>query len=104
MTLWINDQIRLPDGRVGTVCYLGLDGDGIIFGLHDIPLGDLEGTDGGCTVGGADLPLNHPARRWFAEAMLRKPEVQKYFDIPCVGESYTIIRKCERGIIGEVAP
>lgn len=34
MTLWINDQIRLPDGRVGTVCYHGLDGDGIIFGVQ----------------------------------------------------------------------
>jgi len=99
MTLWINDQIRLPDGREGTVCYHGLDGDGIKFGLHDIPLEDLEGTDGGLFVGGANLPANHPARQWFAEAMLRSPDVQKYFKLPCVGEEYEIIRKCDHGVV-----
>ncbi len=101
MTLWINDQVQLPDGRIGTVCYHGLDGNGIKFGLHDIPLEDLEGTDGGLFVGGANLPANHPSRQWFAEAMLRSKDVQKYFELPCVGEDYEIIRKCDHGTVPE---
>ena len=101
MMLWINDQIRLSDGREGTVCYHGLDGDGVKWGLHDIPLEDLEGTDGGTVIGEKDLPRNHPSRQWFADAMLRSPEVQKYFSLPCVGEDFEIIRKCHHGIIEE---
>jgi hypothetical protein len=97
MTLWINDQIRLPDGRVGTVTYHGLDGDGIKWGLHDVPLEDLEGTCGGVLA--TNLPLNHPSWKWLADAMLRSPEVQKYFSLPCVGEEFEIIRKCEFGKI-----
>jgi|GEM_PF-1774365 hypothetical protein len=93
--LWINDQIRLPDGRVGTICYNGLDGLGIKFGLHDIPLEDLEGTSGGCF--NDRLPLNHPSRKWESEAMLRDVKIQKYFSIPCVGEEFKIIRKCKDG-------
>ena len=73
ITLWINDQVRLPDGRVGTISYHGLDGDGIIFGLHDIPLEDLEGTTGGVLAD--NLPSDHSSRQWHAEAMLRLPEL-----------------------------
>jgi hypothetical protein len=95
MYLWINDQVRLPDGRVGTIVCHGLGGNGIKFGLYDIPLEDLEGTTGG---GFADnLPADHPSRKWFADAMLRSPEVQKYFSLPCVGEEFEVIRKCDHG-------
>jgi hypothetical protein len=97
ITLWINDQVRLPDGRVGTVSYHGLDGDGIIFGLHNIPLDDLEGTTGGVLED--NLPQDHPSRNWNAEAMLRLPEHQRFFSLPCVGTEYEIIRKCDHGRI-----
>lgn len=93
--IWINDQVQLPDGRFGTVTYYGLDGVGIKFGTHNIPLEDLEGTTGGCLKD--DLPQDHPSRKWRAEAMLREPELQKYFKIPCVGEDFEVIRICKQG-------
>ncbi len=98
--IWINDQIQLPDGRVGTVTYYGLDGVGIKFGLHDIHFEDLEGTTGGCLRD--DLPKDHPSRKWKAEAMLRNPNMQKYFSLPCVGEEFKIIRKCKMGNVDEL--
>jgi len=94
--LWINDQIRLPDGREATVCYHGLDGDGIKFGLHDIPLEDLEDT---CPVFKQELPPEHPARNWTPDAILREKDYQKYCSLPCVGIEFEIIRKCSKGII-----
>ncbi len=88
--LWINDVIKLPDGRVGTVVYHGLDGEGIKFGIHNVPLEDLEGTSGGLFRD--DLPLNHPSWQWRAEAMLRDQKLQHLFDIECVGEEFEMVR------------
>lgn len=84
----LGSQVRLPDGRCGTVVYNSLVGVGIKFGLHDPDLADFEYTDGNTRYSGA--PDDWP---WEPEALLRDPwpGADKY-ELECVGEEYDIIR------------
>jgi len=60
--------VRVPDGRIGTVVFNGLEGVGIKWGGHDVSEADFEGTYG---------DLFPPTRfcRWWPDAMpmLRRP-------------------------------
>ncbi len=76
--------VELPDGRVGTTVYNGLDGVGIKWGRHTVTSDDIEG-HGGCEMH-CEPP---PDYEWFPEAMLREP--YKYADLPCVGEDFEIL-------------
>jgi len=76
----LNTVIRLPDGRVGTICYNWLDGCGGVWGKHK-----FEMPDGGF----GNLP--HP------QFMLREKELSALLkghhtsDLECVGEEYEVI-------------
>lgn len=88
----LGTQIRLPDGRVGTVVYKSLIGIGIKWGLHDPDPADFEGTTGN-TVS-EEKPPNWP---WEPDTLLREyvPGLEE-FGFPadkCVGEDYEIIRE-----------
>lgn len=74
----LNTLIRLPDGRIGTICYNGLDGRGGIWGRHNFV---MEGN-------GENLPK--------PEFMLREPIAhwKNYEDrknVECVGENFEVI-------------
>jgi len=80
----LNTIIRLSDGRVGTICWRHLDGEGGIWGRHH-----FEMPDGGF----GDLPA--------PQFMLREKEVEELLrgnginshrpDLECVGEEYEIL-------------
>lgn len=78
----LNTVIRLPDGRVGTICYHHIDGYGGVWGIHR-----FEMPDGGF---GNELPM--------PDFMLRPKEVEGLLrrwghrpDLECVGEQFEII-------------
>ena len=83
----LGTQVRLPDGREGTVVYNGLDGVGIKWGLHDPDPDDFAATSGGLVA--EQTPDDWP---WIPDAMLRDP--YKYGDpqIEYVGDDVDIIR------------
>ena len=66
--------VKLPDGRIGTVVYHGLDGYGIKWGRLQVPVDEL---------------LNGTASdEWAPEALLREP--YKTADYECVGDDYEV--------------
>lgn len=74
----LNTIVKLPDGRIGTICYRHLDGEGGVWGEHQ-----FEMPEGGF---GDELPE--------PEFMLRDKSLQgrvggEYSE--CVGEDYEII-------------
>lgn len=77
-------KIKLPDGRIGTVVYNGIDGIGIKWGEHNIKEIDIHGSGG---LINEEIPGDYA---YFADAMLR----DKYpdADIECVGGDYEIIK------------
>jgi len=79
--------IKLPDGRIGTVVYNGLDGVGIKWGKYDITMDDIIGN--GNTTHGAEVTPNE--YEWFPEAMLRKPYSSA--ELECVGDEFEIIQE-----------
>ena len=83
----IGTRIKLPDGRVGTVVFNGLQGVGIKWGIHKPNPKDFEDTDGNTT---SRIPTLQPWP-WAPEAFLREKSVQKYFVEPCVGEDYEVL-------------
>ncbi len=82
-------HIRLPDGRKATVVYNGLDGVGIKWGIHNPDPSIFDGTTGGMFDDVTRLGIDRGTFEWFPDAMLRDPYLSA--DLPCVGESYTII-------------
>lgn len=67
--------IQLPDGREGTVVYHGLDGYGIKWGRHVVPVDELKRCEAG--------------DEWAPDAMLRDPYPHAIKNgIECVGEEY----------------
>lgn len=68
--------VRLPDGRIGTTIYNGLDGVGIKWGRHPVTLADFPQTP---------KPTDWP---FYPDAMLRSPYPGA--DLPCVGDEYEI--------------
>lgn len=86
MSLALNTRIRLPDGRTGTICWNGLDGNGGVWGEHTFTMPDSGFGD--------DLPS--------PEFMLREKEDEKLPRLPryagghlsgleCVGVDYEIV-------------
>ena len=79
----LNTIIKLPDDRIGTICWNHLDGSGGVWGEHE-----FEMPNGGF----GDLPA--------PEFMLREKEVEESLrksgshrvDMECVGEECEIIR------------
>lgn len=79
--------VRLPDGRIGTVIYHGLDGYGIRWGRVRSTREDLETlyeAQGGLFGRPVPMPLR-------PEAMLRKPELEPLLGLECVGENYEVV-------------
>ena len=93
----LGTQIRMADGREGTVVYNSLIGVGIKWGLHDPTPADFEGTNGDTTVLIGDMPPAHVPDEWPWEpdALLRDPWPgcePAWHAEQCVGEEYEIIR------------
>ena len=83
----LGTQIRLSDGREGTVVYNSLIGVGIKWGLHNPDPADFEGTTGN-TVN-EEPRENWP---WEPDALLREPNsALERFGMECVGRDYEII-------------
>lgn len=77
--LGLNSQIRLPDGRVGTICWKHLDGVGGVWGQHTftMPAGGF----------GDELPApEFMLREKAAEDVLRRNGHRA--DLECVGDDY----------------
>lgn len=83
----LGTQLRLADGREGTVVYNSLIGVGIKWGLHDPDPEDFVGTDGNTT----DLTSDDIDFEWEPDAMLREQRLTDSFGIECVGNDYEII-------------
>ena len=79
--------VKLPDGRLGTVVYNGLDGVGIKWGSHVVHQEDIVGS--GCALIGVRDQEPPEDYRWWPEAMLRNPYPSA--DLPCVGEEYEVV-------------
>jgi hypothetical protein len=82
--------VRVPDGRIGTVVYNGLDGVGIKWGVHHPDPSDFDGTYGGVVSPSRDM-TDFP---WEPDAMLRDPYSNPEWQTPgleYVGEDY----RCE---------
>ena len=78
----LNTVIQLPDGRIGTICYNNLDGEGGVWGENT-----FEMPEGGF----GDLPM--------PEFMLRNKDIEESLrewndnpELECVGEDFIIIR------------
>lgn len=81
--------VRLPDGRIGTTVYNGVDGIGIKWGRHSPPLEDFEGTSGSAVPLADDSPAQRPDWPWMPDVMLREPYPGAV--VPCVGEDYELV-------------
>lgn len=75
--------VKLPDKRIGTVVYNGLDGVGIKWGEHKITIEDLEG-DGNTFEDSCSEDYE-----WEPDAMLRDDYPSA--DLPCVGSEFEVI-------------
>lgn len=76
----LNTIIKLPDGRIGTICYHNIDGYGGVWGKHffEMPYGGF----------GESIPS--------PEFMLRNKKFEgRVGDVnsECVGENYKILTK-----------
>ena len=87
----LGTQIKFKDGRVGTIIYNSLIGEGIKWGLHNPDPTDFEGSDGNTVSSGSP-----PGWQWEPEALLRDPwdgcEHYGFTKEQCVGNDYEIIR------------
>jgi len=77
--LWV----KVPDGRIGTVVYNGLDGVGIKWGKHQLEAEDLEQIQGLCPLFDQKVPSGY---EWFPDAMLRDKSLIALMKMDCVGE------------------
>lgn len=75
--------VRLPDGRMGTVVYHGLDGYGIQWGRVEVNAETILATD---PLFGKKPEGEWP---WHPEAMLRG--AYPGAEIECVGDQYEVI-------------
>lgn len=86
----IGQLVRVPDGRVGTVVYYGLDGVGVKWGVHRPDPADFDGTYGDTVPPSRDV-TDWP---WSPDAMLRDPYEHPEWQTPgleYVGEEW----RCE---------
>ena len=79
-------QIKLPDGRIGTVVYNSLDGIGIKWGLYNIDELDICGHGGLFESEKELIPEDY---KYHPDAMLREP--YPLADLECVGNDFEII-------------
>ena len=79
--------IKLSDGRIGTIVYNGLDGEGIKWGEHNVTMDDITG-NGNTTHGVEIVPDGY---NYFPDAMLRKPYPSA--ELECVGNEYEVVRE-----------
>jgi hypothetical protein len=77
----LNTVIKLPDGRVGTICYHNLDGRGGVWGVHE-----FEMPPGG--FGDGLPPPQFMLRERGVEASLRRDYGP---DLECVGEEFEVV-------------
>ncbi len=84
MTLRLGTHIRLPDGRIGTVVYHGLDGHGIKFGEHHPNADDFQ--DAYAIFGNGPKDWS-----WFPDAMLRKTYKGSDSSMEYVGDEFKIV-------------
>lgn len=85
--------VELPDGKIGTVVYNGLDGVGIKWGEHKVKQSDISGNGG---ISNDKAPEGY---RWFPDAMLRDSYPSRPPNAtPCVGEKYKTLtcRSCSQ--------
>ena len=73
--------IKMEDGRIGTIVYNGLDGEGVKWGRHDV-----SGLVGCGNLLPCDVPVGYEL---YPDAMLRNPYPGA--DLPCVGREYDVI-------------
>lgn len=86
MSLALNTRIRLPDGRTGTICWNGRDGNGGVWGEHTFTMPDSGFGD--------DLPSpQFMLREKKHEALLRTCMFNggHRSDLECVGVDYEIV-------------
>jgi hypothetical protein len=76
----LNTIVKLPDGRIGTICYNSLDGAGGVWGEHEfeMPLGGF-----GDTLPAPDFMLREPH--------IRHLLIEHKATMECVGEEYEIV-------------
>lgn len=88
LRLRLNDVIRLPDGRVGTMCYHHLDGVGGVWGRHT-----FEMPPGGF---GDNLPApDFMLREKSVEPLLKRGPDGHKADMECVGEEFERVEEVE---------
>lgn len=80
--------VKLPDERVGTVVYNGLDGVGIKWGRHDVTLEMILESSKGRNEQFDAAPLDYP---WLPDAMLRNPYVGCDGNLEFVGSAFVVI-------------
>ena len=81
----LNTIIKLPDGRVGTICWNNLDGSGGVWGKHHFEMPPN---------GFGDLPEpTFMLREKKVESLLNSNpfSINKSRTIECVGTKYTIL-------------
>jgi len=81
----LNTIIQLPDGRIGTICYHFLDGDGGIWGEHHF---EMPASGFGDSLPQPEFML----REKKLESLLRRNSPHR-LDVECVGEQCTILEK-----------
>ena len=79
--------IKLPDGRIGTVVYSSLEGYGIIWGKHQVPVQKLLES---CPL--FDEENDPEVEKYTPQALLREPEMTEKLGLECVGEEYEILK------------
>ena len=87
----LGTQLKTPDGREWTVVYNGLDGVGVVEGLHDPDPRDFEGSSGNLVAW--EPPDDF---QYIAQAILREPwcgcEKYGWKKEMCIGKKYEILR------------
>ena len=71
----LNTIIKLPDGRIGTICYNHLDGYGGVWGIHSFVMPESGFGD--------ELPR--------PEFMLRGKSLERLIGVDCVGTVYEVL-------------
>ncbi len=85
----LGTQVRLPDGREGTVVFNSLVGVGVKWGLFDPDPADFKGTHGNTF----DQEPPYDGWPWEPDALLRDPYPDcERLGMECVGEEYEVLR------------
>lgn len=80
--------IQLPDGRIGTLVYNGLDGRGIKWGRHTVTEQDLIDAAQGANPLFGKAPAGFD---WFPDAMLRNAYAGCSLEMEYVGDEFEVV-------------